>query len=66
MKDLKASGNFAVHQAETITEEVEDLLWSKGLLGDSTPQSLFDTVTLVFYLDLYCFKEWLRAPTPPS
>ena len=40
MKDLKPSGNFAVRQAETITEEIEDLLWSKGLLGDSTPQSL--------------------------
>ena len=51
MKDLKASGNFAVRQAEPITEEVEDLLWSKGLLGDSTPQALFDT--LVFYLGLY-------------
>ena len=51
MKDLKASGNFTVCQAEPITEEVEDLLRSKGLLGDSTPQALFDT--LVFYLGLY-------------
>ena len=51
MKDLKASGNFAIRQAETITEEIEDLLWSKGLLDDSIPQSLFDT--LVFYLGLY-------------
>ena len=51
MKDLKASGNFAIRQAEPITEEVEDLLWSKGLLGDSTPQALFDT--RVFYLGLY-------------
>ena len=51
MKTLKASGNFQVQKAENITEEVEDLLWSKGLLGDSTPQCLFDT--LVFYLGLY-------------
>ena len=51
MKDQKASGNFTVRQAEPITEEVEDLLWSKGLLGDSTPQASCDT--FVFYLGLY-------------
>ena len=51
MMDQKASGNFTIRQAEPITEEVEDLLWSKGLLGDSTPQALFDI--LVFYLGLY-------------
>ena len=51
MKDLKASGNFTVRQAEPITEEVENLLWSKGLLGDSTSQALFNT--LVFNLGLY-------------
>ena len=50
MKDLKASGNFTIQQAEPITE-VEDLIWSKGLLGDSTPQALFNT--LVFSLGLY-------------
>ena len=38
MKNLKATGQFTVQQAETITEEIEDLLWNKGLLGDSTPQ----------------------------
>lgn len=51
MKGVKASGNFAVCQADIITEDIEDLLWSKGLLDDSTPQSLFDR--LVFYLGLY-------------
>ena len=51
METLKASSNFQVRKAENITEEIEDLLWSKGLLGDSTPQCLFDT--LVFYLGLY-------------
>lgn len=51
MKDLKATGNFELKQAEPITGEVEDLLWQKGLLGDSNQQTLLDT--LVFYIALY-------------
>jgi len=51
MKELKATGNFEVKQAEPITGEVEDLLWQKGLLGDSNLQTLLDT--LVFYIVLY-------------
>ena len=38
-------------QAEIITEEEEELLWEKGLLGDSTPESLLNTV--IFYNGLY-------------
>ena len=44
MKNLKSTGQFTVQQAETITEEIEDLLWNKGLLGESTPQCLLDMV----------------------
>lgn len=38
-------------QAEILTEEEEELLWQKGLLGDATPQSLLDA--MVFYNGLY-------------
>ena len=38
-------------QAEIITEDEEELLWSKGALGDSTPQQLLDT--MVFYNGLF-------------
>ena len=31
MKNLKAAGQFTVQQAETITEEIEEHLWNKGL-----------------------------------
>ena len=51
MKASKATGKFTVRRAETITEEVENLLWQRGLLGDLTPQTLLDT--MVFYLGLY-------------
>ena len=38
-------------QAEVITEEEEQRLWEKGLLGEDTPQQLLDTV--IFYNGLY-------------
>ena len=51
MKLLKASGSFEPRKAQPITENIEDLLWSKGALGTESPQCLLDT--LVFYMGLY-------------
>ena len=38
-------------QAEPLTEEEEEILWQKGLLGDHTPQALLNT--MVFMNGLY-------------
>ncbi len=52
MKRLQSKGvGSKRRQAEPLTEDEEELLWQKGLLGDRTPQSLLDTI--VFYSGLY-------------
>ena len=52
MKRLQREGIGAKkRQAEVLTEANEELMWSKGLLGNATPQSLLDTV--VFYNRLF-------------
>ena len=52
MKRLQREGVRAKkRQAEVLTEANEELMWSKGLLGDATPQSLLDTV--IFYNGLF-------------
>ena len=52
MKELKSTGKYQVKKAEVITEEQENCLWEKGLLGDKNPQQLLDT--LIFYIG-FCF-----------
>ena len=52
MKHLQAQGTGTKKkQAEPLTEEQEEILWEKGLLGDATPQTLLDTI--VFMNGLY-------------
>jgi len=53
LKQLNATGKF-IHKkkANVITEEMEEILWEKGLLGDHSPQVLCDTMV---YLIGLCF-----------
>ena len=51
MKMLKSTGEYQHKQAAVISEEMEDVLWKKDVLGDTTPQQLLDT--LIFYIGLY-------------
>ena len=60
MKRLKAGG-LGVHttQAEPITPDKEELLWSKNLLGAHSPQTLLDTLVYLcgMYFALRSVKE---------
>ena len=51
MKELRSTGNYQVKRAEVISEEDENLLWDKKLLGDGNPEQLINT--MVFYIGLF-------------
>ena len=56
MKRLQGQGfGTRKKQAQILTEEDEELLWTEGLLGDSTSQSLLDT--LIFYNGLFDLRS---------
>ena len=44
--------SLSTRQAQVITEEMEDTLWAKGLLGDDNPVKLLDTLVYVLGLHL--------------
>jgi hypothetical protein len=52
MKELSSRGlGIERRRAEVISEEQEDIMWSKGILGTDSPQKLLDT--LVYLLGLH-------------
>ena len=51
MRRLRGQGlGTKVKKAEPLTNDNEDVLWQKGVLGDHTPQCLLDT--LIFYIGM--------------
>ena len=69
LKRLNATGKY-VHKkkAEVITEEMEEILWQKGLLGDQSPHVLLDTMVYLigFYFTLRSGEEHRRLRHEPS
>ena len=49
-------------KAEVITEEMEEILWQKGLLGDHSPHVLLNTMVYLigFYFALRSGEEHRR------
>ena len=48
---------FKTRKAEQLTEEEEEILWQKGLLGKSTPQASVDTNEW----SILCPEKWQRT-----
>ena len=51
IKELQASGQYAMHKAEIITSNNEVNMWTEGVHRDHSLQALLDT--LMFYIEMY-------------
>lgn len=68
MKRLQNQGiGSKKQQTKVLTEDEEELLWQKGLLGDATSHSLLDTILLYngFYFALQSGKEHCQLRNTP-
>ena len=53
MKRLQSLGHGSnKRKAEILSQDEEEALWEKGLLGDATPQTLLDTMVFCNGLNL--------------
>ena len=52
MKQKSAQGLGQIQQSEVISKQAEDKMWSDGLLGESHPQQLCDTVLYLLGINL--------------
>ena len=58
MKNLHAKGvGTTKKQAQVISDELEEHLWNKGILGDGTPEKLLDTLVYCFGLHFALCSE---------
>ena len=66
MKELSSRGlGIERRRAEVISEEQEDIMWSKGILGTDNPRKLLDTLVYLLGTTLR-IKSWARAQKPES
>ena len=68
MKRLQSTGcGSKTRKAEPLTEEEEEIVWQKGLLGKSTPQALVDTILVMngLYFALRSGKEHRQLRADP-
>ena len=67
MKRLKSCGAGAIiKRAEPIHQHEEDILWQKGILGNTTPQVLLDTMVFMCGMYFALVVWWTKTSKKPT
>ena len=53
MKEHSAEGILGCPERQPITEEHEETLWSKGILGEDSPDKLQSTILFLGWCPIY-------------